>query len=84
MRKDYAIEILGGTVTSAACAVGVTASAVTQWPDELPQRIADRVQAALWRKSNDIAPPADIGIDVARPELIGAPGAPEVPAKAEA
>ena len=84
MRKDHAIEMLGGTVTSAACAVGVTASAVTQWPDELPQRIADRVQAALWRKAIDIVFQAALGIDVARPELIGAPGAPEVPAKAAA
>ena len=84
MRKDYAIEILGGTVTAAACAVGVTASAVTQWPDELPPRIVDRVQAALWRKANDIVSQAALGTYVARPELIGAPGAPEVPAKSAA
>ena len=50
MLKSHAIELLGGTVTSAAEAIGVTSSAVTQWPDELPQRIADRVLAALARK----------------------------------
>lgn len=50
MLKSQAIELLGGTVGSAAEAVGVTSSAVTQWPDELPARIADRVLAALARK----------------------------------
>ena len=50
MLKSQAIELLGGTVTAAAEAVGVTSSAVTQWPDELPPRIADRVLAALARK----------------------------------
>lgn len=49
MEKNLAIQLLGGTVSAAAHAIGVTPSAVTQWPDSLPQRIADRVQAALWR-----------------------------------
>lgn len=49
MIKSQAIELLGGTATAAAQAIGVTASAVTQWPEVLPPRIADRVQAALWR-----------------------------------
>lgn len=51
MLKQKAIELLGGTVTAAAKAVGVTTSAVTQWPEELPPRIADRVQAALARQT---------------------------------
>jgi hypothetical protein len=51
MQKTTAIELLGGSVGVAAAAVGITPSAVTQWPDELPPRLADRVQAALWRKS---------------------------------
>lgn len=51
MNKAQAIELLGGSVTAVAQAIGVTASAVTQWPDELPPRIVDRVQAALWRMS---------------------------------
>ena len=68
MLKTKAIELLGGTVTSAASAVGVTPSAVTQWPEELPPRIEDRVLAVLARKHLS-------------PELIGAPGAPKVPAE---
>lgn len=71
MNKAKAIELLGGTVTAAAAAVGVTPSAITQWPDELPGRIEDRVLAALARKH---LPPGLIGID-------GAPAIPE-PAKA--
>lgn len=50
MRKATAIKLLGGTVTSAAAEVGVTPSAITQWPDELPSRLSDRVLAALARK----------------------------------
>lgn len=51
MTKTEAIQLLGGTVTSAAQAIGVSSSAVSLWPDELPARIADRVQAALWRQA---------------------------------
>ena len=50
MDKTKAIQLLGGTVTQAAEAIGVTASAVTQWPDVLPRRIEDRVLAALARR----------------------------------
>jgi len=50
MLKTKAIELLGGSVTAAAKAVGITPAAVTQWPDELPDRIADRVLAALARE----------------------------------
>lgn len=58
MNKAHAIELLGGTVTAAAQEIGVTPSAVTQWPDELPPRLVDRVQAALWRMQNKAAPQA--------------------------
>lgn len=51
MRKPEAIELLGGSISAAAEAVGISYQAVDKWPDELPQRIADRVQAALWRKA---------------------------------
>lgn len=61
MHKQLAIKLLGGTTTSAADAVGVSASAVSQWPEELPSRIADRVLAALARKHLP-------------PELLGEPG----------
>lgn len=71
MQKQRAIELLGGTVTSAAAAVGVTPSAVTQWPDELPLRLIDRVQAALARKH-------------LAPELLGISADPELPEPAKA
>lgn len=51
MTKTEAIQLLGGTVSAAAQAIGVSSSAVSLWPDELPARIADRVQAALWRQA---------------------------------
>lgn len=50
MLKKTAIELLGGSVSSAASEVGVSYQAVDKWPDELPPRIADRVLAALARK----------------------------------
>lgn len=51
MLKKDAINKLGGDVTSAAAAIGVTVSAISQWPDVLPARLEDRVLAALWRRS---------------------------------
>lgn len=50
MNKFKAIELLGGTVVSAAQRIGVTYQAVDKWPDELPARIADRVLAAVARE----------------------------------
>lgn len=50
MNKHQAIEQLGGSVSAAARAIGCTYQAIDKWPDELPPRIADRVQAALWRR----------------------------------
>ncbi len=44
---------LFGSVNRAAQAVGVTRSAVNQWPHELPQRIADRVRGAHVRLAAD-------------------------------
>lgn len=58
MLKQEAIALLGGSVAAAAESIGVSYQAVDKWPDELPQRIADRVQAALWRKANGVARPA--------------------------
>jgi hypothetical protein len=51
MNKEFAIASLGGTIAAAAEKVGTTYRAVHKWPDVLPPRIADRVQAALWRES---------------------------------
>ena len=56
MEKIEAIKLLGGTVTDAAKEVGVTPAAISLWPDVLPPRIADRVQAALWRKAQRLQP----------------------------
>lgn len=50
MKKAEAIELLGGSITAAAAAVGVSYQAVNQWPDDLPRRIEDRVLAALARQ----------------------------------
>lgn len=50
MRKDEAISLLGGSISAAADAVGVSYQAVRKWPEELPTRIADRVWAALARR----------------------------------
>ncbi len=71
MLKTKAIELLGGTPAAASVAIGVTVQAISQWPDELPSRISDRVLAALARKHL----PA---------ELLGTEGAPEAPAEAKA
>ena len=50
MRKDHALKLLGSTNVEVAEAIGITPSAVSQWPDNLPDRIADRVVAAWARK----------------------------------
>lgn len=54
MLKTEAIELLGGTVATAAEAVGVTYQAVDKWPDELPARLVDRVIAALVRMGKPV------------------------------
>ena len=51
MIKTKAIELLGGTVSAAANAIGISYQAVDKWPDVLPPRIADRVYAVLARKA---------------------------------
>ena len=62
MRKSEALELLGGSIAAAAKEVGASYQAVAKWPEELPDRISDRVQAALWRRqqreagSGDFAP----------------------------
>lgn len=49
MHKTKAIESLGGSIASAAAAVGVSYQAVAKWPEHLSARIADRVTAAATR-----------------------------------
>lgn len=50
MQKSQAIELLGGTVGQAAEAIGINSQAISQWPEELPPRLVDRVIAACVRK----------------------------------
>ncbi len=49
MLKQTAIEMLGGSNTSAARAIGITPQAVSMWPDVLTRMIEDRVMAASMR-----------------------------------
>ena len=56
MKKQEAIEILGGTITLAAKEIGISYQAVNKWPDPLPARIADRVEAAVARKQSAATP----------------------------
>jgi hypothetical protein len=58
MLKTEAIEKLGGTNKSAALAIGISVQAISQWPETLPPRIADRVIAALSRMPRRIKPEA--------------------------
>jgi hypothetical protein len=71
MNKATAIRLLGGTVTAAAGEIGVTPSAIAQWPDELPPRLSDRVLAAIARKHL----PADLIGDDGAPPLEDLPHA---------
>lgn len=52
--KSRAIELLGGSIAEAASAIGVTYQAVDKWPDPLPERIGDRVIAALVRQGQTV------------------------------
>lgn len=51
MTKTEATSLLGGSTNAAAEAIGITIQAFSQWPEELSDKLRDRVQAALWRKS---------------------------------
>lgn len=55
MKKAEAIELLGGSVKLAAQACEISPSAISQWPDELTKDQLVRVQAALYRKSQQPA-----------------------------
>lgn len=57
--KANAIELLGGSISAAAEAIGVTYQAVDKWPDPLPPRVADRVYAYLWRREKGLAAEVD-------------------------
>lgn len=63
MKKQQAIKLLGGTVAEAAKSVRVNSQAISNWPDELPPRLIDRVIAACVRKGIEVPP------DLLEPEL---------------
>lgn len=62
MQKTEAIQLLGGTIPAAAKAIGVSYQAVDKWPEVLPDRIADRVQAFLYRQSSTQDSTADTAV----------------------
>lgn len=51
MNKAKALSIFGGPAKTAE-AVGVSTSAISQWPDQLPEILADRIIAAVARKES--------------------------------
>lgn len=56
MKKDEAIDQLGGSTAAAAKAIGISYQAVHKWPEVLSARIVDRVQAALYRQQIEKSP----------------------------
>lgn len=63
MNKELALSFIGGSPQLAAKAVGVSRSAVAQWPDPLPPKLVDRVLAAWARENVPSLPPAFIEAD---------------------
>jgi len=49
MTKTEAIELFGGKASYLARGVGCSRAYVSEWPEELPQKIADRVLGAHVR-----------------------------------
>ena len=60
MKKVRALELLGGSVASAARSLGTSYQAISKWPEMLPGRISDRVVGACYRCGYEMPP---------RPEL---------------
>lgn len=50
MFKHQALQLLGGSVTSAASAIGISTQAISQWPNVLTKNNVDSVLAACLRK----------------------------------
>ena len=75
--KTEAIAMLGGSVKSAAQAIGCTVQAVHKWPDVLSPRIADRVTAAKTRLKDSKSKPSR------QPEWFKEPRAPKTKPEAE-
>ena len=60
MTKQDAIQLLGGSQKTMAQALGITASAVSQWPNELDQEREDRVIGAAVRIGKMAPPPGSV------------------------
>lgn len=67
MRKTTALRLLGPTNADLARRVGVSGSAVSQWPEVLPPRLQDRVLAALARQHLPADLLAQINVEEAQP-----------------
>jgi transcriptional regulator with XRE-family HTH domain len=61
MTKAEAVALFGERNKDLAEALGVSASAISQWPPELPQEYADRVRGAALRLGKTVL--ADAPID---------------------
>ena len=66
MKKQEAISRLGGSVREAANAIGISAQAIYDWPEELTDAISDRVIAAQVRLMGCV-PPAPIEVKQPKP-----------------
>jgi hypothetical protein len=49
MKKATALTLLGGNTNRVGRKVGCTGAAIRKWPDDLPDRLVDRVVAAIVR-----------------------------------
>lgn len=49
LTKQQAVRLFGGQVKGLAAALGLTSSAISQWPEELSPQRADRVIGAAVR-----------------------------------
>ena len=58
MLKETAIKLLGGNVAAAAKTLGVTSSAISQWPEELTPQVIDRLIAHYVRNRKRV--PAEL------------------------
>lgn len=73
MKKSVAIRLLGGSVPEAARLVGISPSAIYQWPEDeegdIPESAENRVLAAQARRH---LPPELIGHEAGAGEAVNA------------
>jgi hypothetical protein len=67
MRKSAVIEFFDKSRAVLAAEIGISPQAVSDWPEELPRRISDRVIAAAVRAGRPIHLRPDIFDDAAAP-----------------